>query len=270
MMMSLPSTANPNVSTIGRSGLIPPRNAEASPTAQEGTDAQGKHASGSPSQNTSLYNHPKKDIYTYERASLEFNQTKKAHPETYKQFLVQDTDIMAEQVSSGNQSFTRYNTGTLVKQATNKSDTPLYITSQNGLVLQSDLIKPQDIEQELSDVTRAVNELPNPDTSLGSRQKMIEQQVTKDVVEAEIWGQTMSNPDHVKINSKTDDIDIDTPTGTFHLDKQDNISFDRLDGMQLKLEQVVPQPLHPDAEKDSDTSEKNEQDAPPQSEAATK
>jgi hypothetical protein len=229
MMMTMNTTHSPDVQNtlIGAT--------RSKPVSQ---DAHAVLAEASPVKTfaNSPYAHRKADIYTYDKASQEFDSAKRIRPDTYKQFLVQDTPIHGERVDLADGTLTRYEPGTYVK-STNGKDAPLHIASRNGLVLQSSLIKPQDIEEEISDVSDAVKAMP--DLKEADAAKLIEQQVTKDIAEAEIWGQTMSNPDNVSINPDSENIDIQTPTGTFHLDKQDNIQFDRADGMNLTLKQVT-------------------------------
>jgi hypothetical protein len=235
MMMTMNTTQSPDVQDVSVQQGVP-LTMPSKPSA-EVDSANGAGVSPVKSFANSPYAHKKADIYTYDKANQEFDSAKRIRPDTYKQFLVQDTPIHGERVDLEDGTLTRYESGTFVK-AKNGGDTPLHITSQNGLVLQSTLIKPQDIEEEISDVSDAVKAMP--DVPSDAVPQLIEQQVTKDIAEAEIWGQTMSNPDSVSINPESDDIDIQTSTGTFHLDKQDNIQFERADGMNLTLKQVTP------------------------------
>lgn len=240
-MMTMSTTHSPDVqdaSAQSLNGIV----SFVRPSASADQAASSSSASPVKPLANSPYAHQKTEIYTYDKAAKEFDSAKRIRPDTYKQFLVQDTPIHGERVDVKDGTLTRYEPGTFVK-ASSVADAPLHIASKNGLVLQSTLIKPQDIEEEISDVSEAVKHMP--DSDMRNVTNLVQDQVTKDIAEAEIWGQTMSNPDNVSINPDSDDIDINTPTGTFHLDKQDNIKFDRADGVNLTLKQVIPAEVKP-------------------------
>ena len=170
---------------------------------------------------------PVASVYAYGTAQNDFETAKKANPEAYKQYALNGSDLKAESVSTKDGQLTRFETGTIVKES--KPGEAVTVTSPNGLVIESAILNKNDVEQELAKIDQSVDALhlekPKPEIS-----KITEQQLTHNLAESEIWGITMSNPDAVTINEKTEDIDVTTPSGVFHLDKQDNIHFDRADG----------------------------------------
>ncbi|MCE2930436.1 MAG: hypothetical protein LW809_03485 [Vampirovibrionales bacterium] len=170
---------------------------------------------------------PATSVYAYETARQDFESAKKANPDAYKQYALNGSDLKAESVSTKNALLTRFETGTIVKES--KPGEPVTVTSPNGLVIESAILNKGDVEQELAKIDQSVDalNLPNPKSEI---KDITEKQLTHNLAESEIWGITMSNPDAVTINEKTEDIDVTTPSGVFHLDKQDNIHFDRADG----------------------------------------
>ncbi len=170
---------------------------------------------------------PVAKVYAYETAKQDFESAKKINPDAYKQYALNGTDLKAESVSTKDGQLTRFETGTIVKET--KAGEPVTVTSPNGLVIESAILNKNDVEQELAKIDQSVDalNLKNPKSEI---KDITEQQLTHNLAESEIWGITMSNPDAVTINEKTEDIDVTTPSGVFHLDKQDNIHFDRADG----------------------------------------
>ncbi len=166
-------------------------------------------------------------VYAYEAARQDFESAKKVNPDAYKQYALNGSDLKAESVSTKDGQLTRFETGTIVKES--KLGAPVTVTSPNGLVIESAILNKNDVEQELAKIDQSVDSLnlPNPKHEIND---ITEKQLTHNLAESEIWGITMSNPDAVTINEKTEDIDVTTPSGVFHLDKQDNINFDRADG----------------------------------------
>jgi len=170
---------------------------------------------------------PVTSVYAYETAKQDFESAKKINPDAYKQYALNGTDLKAESVSTKDGHLTRFETGTIIKET--KAGEPITVTSPNGLVIESAILNKNDVEQELAKIDQSVDalNLKNPKSEI---KDITEQQLTHNLAESEIWGITMSNPDAVTINEKTEDIDVNTPSGVFHLDKQDNIHFDRADG----------------------------------------
>jgi hypothetical protein len=166
-------------------------------------------------------------VYVYETARQDFETAKKINPDAYKQYALNGSDLKAESVSTKDAQLTRFETGTIVKES--KAGNPVTVTSPNGLVIESAILNKADVEQELAKIDQSVDalNLKKPKSEISD---ITEKQLTHNLAESEIWGITMSNPDAVTINEKTEDIDVTTPSGVFHLDKQDNIHFDRADG----------------------------------------
>jgi len=183
--------------------------------------AEGKANAEKPVTTTAL------SVYAYETARQDFETAKKANPNAYKQYALNGSDLKAESVSAKDGQLTRFETGTIVKES--KIGEPVTVTSPNGLVIESAILNKADVEQELVKIDQSVDalKLPKPKKEIND---ITEKQLTHNLAESEIWGITMSNPDAVTINEKTEDIDVATPSGIFHLDKQDNIHFDRADG----------------------------------------
>jgi|GEM_PF-5850744 len=221
-----------------RSGLLKeaPKTDHASTNAKE-TDMHPQAESVErPMHETGLGSVPKKDIYTYAEASEEFNEAKAAKErDAYKQFMVGDTQLNAETIKTKNgATLTRYETGAILKEEDKK---PIIITTPSGFVIESELMTKDDVQEELADVAKVVKE-QNPDTK--NLNQSIATQFEHDLAEAEIWGKTLKDPDDVKIDPKTENIDVSTPTGVFHLNKKDEITFDRADGAtSISLKQVL-------------------------------
>ena len=169
---------------------------------------------------------PVVNVYAYDTAKQDFETAKKVNPDAYKQYALNGTDLKAESVVAKEGQLTRFETGTIVKE--DKVGGPVTVTSPNGLVIQSAVLNKADVEQELANIDKSVDalQLPKPKPEIA---QMTEDQLTHNLAESEIWGITMSNPDAVTINPKTEDIDVTTPSGVFHLDTQDNINFERAD-----------------------------------------
>jgi hypothetical protein len=199
-----------------------PKTAEAkvTPNASEGNASAEKPANKAQTKTAT-------SVYAYETARQDFESAKKINPDAYKQYALNGSDLKAESVLAKDGQLTRFETGTIVKES--KAGNPVTVTSPNGLVIESAILNKNDVEQELAKIDQNVDalNLKNPKSEIND---ITEKQLTHNLAESEIWGITMSNPDAVTINEKTEDIDVTTPSGVFHLDKQDNIHFDRADG----------------------------------------
>ncbi|XVJ52189.1 MAG: hypothetical protein HEQ32_09035 [Vampirovibrio sp.] len=169
----------------------------------------------------------KKNIYAYEKAKQEFEQAKQVNPSAYKQYILPGTDFKVESAESKDGGLTRFETGTIVKEQAVGG--PVTVTSPSGLVIASKLMNKGDVEAEAAEIDQYVDslQLKKPTSDI---HRMTEDQLTHNLAESEIWGLTMSDPDAVSINPSTENIDVNTSTGVFHLDKQDNIAFERADG----------------------------------------
>jgi hypothetical protein len=169
---------------------------------------------------------PVVSVYTYEQANKDFETAKKLKPDAFKQYALAGSDLKAETVPTKEGHLTRFETGTIVKES--KSGGPVTVSSPNGLVIESAILNKADVEQQLAEIDKKVDALGS-ESSSSEIKEITEKQLTHDLAESEIWGITMSDPDSVTINEKTEDIDVETPSGVFHLDKNDNIRFDRVD-----------------------------------------
>jgi hypothetical protein len=169
----------------------------------------------------------KKTIYAYEKAKQDFEQAKQGNPSAYQQYLLPGTDFKVESVKSKDGGLTRFETGTILKEQAEGG--PVTVTSPSGLVISSKLMNKGDVEAEAAEIDQYVDslKLEKPSSDI---HRMTEDQLTHNLAESEIWGLTMSDPDAVSINPSTENIDVNTSTGVFHLDKQDNIAFERADG----------------------------------------
>lgn len=169
---------------------------------------------------------PVVSVYSYEKARQDFEKAKKLKPDALKQYALTGSDLKAETVPTQEGHLTRFETGTIVKES--KTGGPVTVSSPNGLVIESAILNKADVEQQLAEIDKKVDALgsKSPQAEIN---EMTENQLTHDLAESEIWGITMSDPDSVTINEQTEDIDVATPSGVFHLDKNDNIRFDRVD-----------------------------------------
>ena len=192
-----------------------PQTAEPQPTAIESKTSAEKPGAK-----------PVVSVYTYEQATKDFETAKKLKPDAFKQYALAGSDLKAETVPTKEGHLTRFETGTIVKES--KSGGPVTVSSPNGLVIESAILNKADVEQQLAEIDKKVDALDSksPQAEIN---EVTEKQLTHDLAESEIWGITMSDPDSVTINEQTEDIDVATPSGDFHLDKNDNIRFERAD-----------------------------------------
>ncbi len=242
-MMSVTMQPVSNVTIQQIKAKLPPPKPNSTASQPNSSPASPKNEGTPSSPTTSKKTNPNKaGLYTYEVASQAFNQAKteaqKNKSDAYKQYMLNGTDFKVESVKTGTGSLTRFETGTILKES--KANEPITISSPSGLVIQSDIITKPDVEEEMAKIDKSVDALNLKKTPKEIHQ-MSEDQLTHNLAESEIWGITMSDPDRVSINPETEEIDVDTPTGKFHLDKQDNIEFERADNIPaIELKPALP------------------------------
>ena len=232
-MMSASMQISSNITTQQIIAKLPSRNSKSpTPTTTEVVASKDK---------TSPTNPKKEGLYTYDLASQAFAKAKTEaqnnKSDAYKQYML-GTDFKVESVKTEAGSLTRFETGTILKES--KANEPITISSPSGLVIQSNIITKSDVEEEMAKIDQKVDAL-NLKKTPQDIHKISEDELTHNLAESEIWGITMSDPDRVSINPETEEIDVETPTGKFHLDKQDNIDFERADDApSIELKPALP------------------------------